>query len=121
MQSSQYFCKKSTKILVEALNSNLCRRNSIMNKWYNLLFVILLCGINFPTAYALPSQADINNYKKMEYEACNKQCYANRESCFAQSKNLARNRAEWQSMDIACFQQNNACVSQCQLILRRPY
>ncbi|KTD11923.1 hypothetical protein Lgra_1381 [Legionella gratiana] len=92
-----------------------------MVKWYNLFFVILLCGAYLPTIHATPSQADINNYKNMEYETCNKQCYANRESCFAQSRNLARNRAEWQSMDLACFQQKNACVSQCQLILSRPY
>lgn len=92
-----------------------------MIKWYDLFFVILLCGAYLTATYAMPSQAEINNYKKTEYEACNKQCYANRESCFAQSKNLARNRAEWQSMDIACFKQNNACVSQCQLILSRPY
>jgi hypothetical protein len=92
-----------------------------MIKWNKLLFVILLCSAYFQATYATPSQEDINNYKKMEYDTCNKQCFANRESCFAQSKNLARNRSEWQSMDMACFQQNKACVSQCELILKRPY
>ena len=92
-----------------------------MIKWYNLLLAILICGTYLPATYAIPSQKDINNYKRMEYDVCKKQCYANRESCFAQSKNLARNRAEWQSMDIACFSQNNACVRQCDLILHRPY
>lgn len=91
-----------------------------MVKWYRILFVILLYGAYLPATYPMPSQIVINNYKQMEYEACNTQCYANRESCFAQSKNLARNRAEWQSMDIACFSQNKACVAQCQLILHRP-
>lgn len=91
-----------------------------MIKLRNLLVMILLCGTHFPMTYAIPSQVDINNYKQMEYQACSKQCYANRESCFAQSRNLARNRSEWQSMDIACFSQGNACDEQCQLILRRP-
>ncbi|HAU3911424.1 TPA: hypothetical protein F7082_14945 [Legionella pneumophila] len=91
-----------------------------MVKWNSLLFVILLYGAYLP-AYGTPSQADINKYKQMEYGACNTQCYADRESCFAQSKSFARNRAEWQSMDIACFKQKNACEERCKLILNRPY
>ncbi|ADG25708.1 TPA: hypothetical protein JF904_002927 [Legionella pneumophila] len=84
-------------------------------------FIFLLIMIFSLDIYAIPSQAEINEYKNKEYQVCENQCYADRESCFAQSRSFARNQAEWQSMDIACFKQRNACSERCKLILSQPY